>query len=472
MLQQMLATKGAGQRLNAHSQGSASRLVALTRATHPLPCVAVTALATAMAVAAGIHGRSALLAVAVLCGQISVGWSNDAIDAPLDIRAGAPGQADRHRRGLAAPRSAGAPAWPSSSTSRSRSRSAGGPVSRTSPRSRWPGPTTSGSSARSSASCPYALAFGLLPVVVAAMLPGAPLPQLSLVLAGAGCGTAAHFANTVGDTRRGRDDRGPRSAAAGRAERVDRHRRRVHRVRGGLRPGRGRSDPADGRRRRHRRGHRRRPTARPAASRPRAGWRSGWSSPRSRYWWSRSWSAAARTSRRADAARFAGSGRSPSTAGQYADRTVDAALTRAGAPNGARQGESVIQRRAVVGIVFAISVSLLAACGFQSPDVEATEHAAVQGDRLPRRCDPAGRHVDHLGHPRQRDPALLPAGDDRQQRQPGRHPDQRGAGGREQGHDHAERAGDDRRTRDPAWCAGDDRGALSRALRAEPLRLT
>jgi hypothetical protein len=38
----------------------------------------------------------------------------------------------------------------------------------------------------------------------------------------------------------------------------------------------------------------------------------------------------------------------------------------------------VIQRRAIVGVVFAISVSLLAACGFQSPDVEATEHAAVQ----------------------------------------------------------------------------------------------
>jgi hypothetical protein len=38
----------------------------------------------------------------------------------------------------------------------------------------------------------------------------------------------------------------------------------------------------------------------------------------------------------------------------------------------------VIQRRAVVGVVFAISVSLLAACGFQAPDVEATEHAAVQ----------------------------------------------------------------------------------------------
>jgi hypothetical protein len=39
----------------------------------------------------------------------------------------------------------------------------------------------------------------------------------------------------------------------------------------------------------------------------------------------------------------------------------------------------VIQRRAVVGIVFAVTASLLTACGFESPDVEASEHASVQG---------------------------------------------------------------------------------------------
>jgi hypothetical protein len=38
----------------------------------------------------------------------------------------------------------------------------------------------------------------------------------------------------------------------------------------------------------------------------------------------------------------------------------------------------VIQRRAVAGIVFAATLSLLAGCGFDSPDVEATEHASVQ----------------------------------------------------------------------------------------------
>jgi len=48
---------------------------------------------------------------------------------------------------------------------------------------------------------PYAVAFGLVPVVVALMLPGSPLPRLPLVAAGVACGIAAHFANTVGDSR-------------------------------------------------------------------------------------------------------------------------------------------------------------------------------------------------------------------------------------------------------------------------------
>lgn len=46
---------------------------------------------------------------------------------------------------------------------------------------------------------PYVLSFGLVPVIVATALPGAPLPQATLVAAGSCCGIAAHFANTVGD---------------------------------------------------------------------------------------------------------------------------------------------------------------------------------------------------------------------------------------------------------------------------------
>jgi 4-hydroxybenzoate polyprenyltransferase len=151
-----------------------------------------------MAVAAGIHGRAPLLAVAVLCGQVSVGWSNDAIDAPLDTQAGrvdkpiATGAISRRTvawsagvaavidvplslalgwRAGVAHLAAVALAW---SYNLGVKRTIASPV-------------------------PYAVAFALVPVVVAAMLPGAPAPRLALVLAGAACGIAAHFANTVGD---------------------------------------------------------------------------------------------------------------------------------------------------------------------------------------------------------------------------------------------------------------------------------
>jgi 4-hydroxybenzoate polyprenyltransferase len=54
----------------------------LLNACHPGPTVAVTALATALATAADAHpGRVAL---AFLSGQLSVGWSNDWVDADRD----------------------------------------------------------------------------------------------------------------------------------------------------------------------------------------------------------------------------------------------------------------------------------------------------------------------------------------------------------------------------------------------------
>lgn len=46
---------------------------------------------------------------------------------------------------------------------------------------------------------PYALSFGLLPVIIAGALPHHPRPQPLVVAVGACLGVAAHFANTVGD---------------------------------------------------------------------------------------------------------------------------------------------------------------------------------------------------------------------------------------------------------------------------------
>ncbi|MFE1664979.1 UbiA family prenyltransferase [Microbacterium sp. P02] len=62
---------------------------ALWRSTHPGPSVVVTAVATLLGVAVGLPPwRLILLGVAVLLGQLSVGLSNDAIDARRDREAG------------------------------------------------------------------------------------------------------------------------------------------------------------------------------------------------------------------------------------------------------------------------------------------------------------------------------------------------------------------------------------------------
>src|SRR3954471_19725707 len=63
----------------------------LVVACHPLPCLAVTAFAAGWALSAGLPGpRAGLVALAVLLGQLSIGWCNDAVDAPRDLLAGRP----------------------------------------------------------------------------------------------------------------------------------------------------------------------------------------------------------------------------------------------------------------------------------------------------------------------------------------------------------------------------------------------
>jgi 4-hydroxybenzoate polyprenyltransferase len=58
---------------------------ALARSCHPGPTVAVTCFATVLAATAGNSaGTCAVLAVAVLAGQLSIGWSNDRVDAGRD----------------------------------------------------------------------------------------------------------------------------------------------------------------------------------------------------------------------------------------------------------------------------------------------------------------------------------------------------------------------------------------------------
>ncbi|MFA3872984.1 UbiA family prenyltransferase [Streptomyces sp. MMCC 100] len=65
------------------------RVPALLRSCHPEPAVAVTVFTTALAMATGRGlAGSAAVAVAVLAGQLSVGWCNDAVDAQRDMVCG------------------------------------------------------------------------------------------------------------------------------------------------------------------------------------------------------------------------------------------------------------------------------------------------------------------------------------------------------------------------------------------------
>lgn len=68
---------------------AASTLRALWGSTHPGPTLVVSALALALGIAVGLEPwRLVLLTLAVFCGQLSIGLSNDAIDAPRDRAVG------------------------------------------------------------------------------------------------------------------------------------------------------------------------------------------------------------------------------------------------------------------------------------------------------------------------------------------------------------------------------------------------
>src|ERR1700722_3586267 len=70
--------------------GSTMKLVrAMIIASHPIPSLAVTAMATLLTAEAAPPGfgagRVILVALAVLTGQLSVGWSTDAADADGEV---------------------------------------------------------------------------------------------------------------------------------------------------------------------------------------------------------------------------------------------------------------------------------------------------------------------------------------------------------------------------------------------------
>jgi len=177
-----------------------SRAVTLLLAAHPLPSAAVTAFAAATGASAGLSaGRTALLAAAVFTGQLSIGWANDYVDAGRDR---AVGRLDKPLARRALPDgvvgvAAGAALLADVPLSLALGARAGA-AHLVAAGSAWMydallKPTVA-------SIVPYAVSFGLLPVVIAGTLPGGPRPRLLIAVAGSLMGMAAHFANTVGDT--------------------------------------------------------------------------------------------------------------------------------------------------------------------------------------------------------------------------------------------------------------------------------
>ena len=176
-----------------------SRPGALLRASHPEPTVAVTALATAVAASAGRDLAGCILVAAtVLTGQLSIGWSNDVLDARRDTEAGRRDKpvavgAISSRAVVAACAAAVVLCVPLSLAHGWRA----GLAHLVSVAGGWA--YNLGLKRTLLSFAPYAVSFGLLPAFIALGLDGSPAPLTWVVVAGALLGVGAHFLNVVPD---------------------------------------------------------------------------------------------------------------------------------------------------------------------------------------------------------------------------------------------------------------------------------
>ncbi|GAA3908193.1 UbiA family prenyltransferase [Streptomyces lacrimifluminis] len=179
----------------------AGRVGGLAGSCHPGPVVAVTVLMVALALTAGQSAaRCVLTGAAVLTGQLSVGWCNDAFDARRDIEAGRRGKpvvagtvgvtevwvAAYAALLLCVPLSFACGLW-------------AGAVHLAGVAAAWAYDLRLKATAWSWA--PYALGFAGLPAFVALGLPGQPWPAWWVVTAGALLGIGAHLGDVLPDIR-------------------------------------------------------------------------------------------------------------------------------------------------------------------------------------------------------------------------------------------------------------------------------
>lgn len=176
-----------------------SRVVALLRATHLAPTVAVTTFAAVLAAAAGRGtAGTALVAAAVLAGQCSIGWANDYVDRHRDRRVGrrdkpiVTGRVDERTVGAGAVLALAA-AVPLSFASGA----AAGAAHMAAVGLGWA--YDLGLKATAASVLAYAGAFGLLPVFVSLGPPVATAGPWWWAGGGALLGAGAHFLNALPD---------------------------------------------------------------------------------------------------------------------------------------------------------------------------------------------------------------------------------------------------------------------------------
>lgn len=179
-------------------------VIGLVRACHPEPVVAVTVIAALLAVGAGRGLRgTAIVAAAVLCGQLSVGWSNDFMDADLDR------EHERHDKpvvtGEVARATVGIAAVVALLLCVPLSLAAGTAAAGAHFVALGSAFTYNAGFKRTPLSViPYAVAFGLLPAFITLGPPPRHFPAVWATLAGALAGAGAHFTQALPDIERDR----------------------------------------------------------------------------------------------------------------------------------------------------------------------------------------------------------------------------------------------------------------------------
>jgi len=175
------------------------RVRALLIASHPGPSLAITAMATVLAAEAAPSGFGpVLVAPAMLAGQFSVGWSNDACDAARDVAAG---RTDKPVvRGEITVRAL----WVAAVASLAAALAMAAAISLLTMGllallvgAAWA--YNMGLKSTPWSGAMYLLGFGPLPAYAASTLPGQPAPRFWVCVAAALVGLGGHFVNVLPD---------------------------------------------------------------------------------------------------------------------------------------------------------------------------------------------------------------------------------------------------------------------------------